>query len=66
MCLGVAYGVLLSDQATREGTGSQVRYVTLRTRAEISESRLAPLVAEAAMVAMLRSGTYPIKRGEKR
>lgn len=50
--LGFAYGVLLSDQAQLEGDGRQVRYVSVRSLAEIDGARLGPLIAEAAMVAI--------------
>lgn len=49
--LGFEYGVRLTEQAGLEGDGSQVRFVTVRTRADIDEARLAPLIAEAALIA---------------
>lgn len=52
--LGFEYGVQLGDQAVLEGDGTQVRYVTVRTLEEIDAGRLAPLIAEAAMVALAR------------
>lgn len=53
--LGFEYGVLLSDQANLEGDGSQVRFVAIRSLDAIDPARLAPLIAEAAMVAMTRA-----------
>lgn len=52
--LGFEYGVQLGGQAALEGDGTQVRYVTVRALVEIDAGRLAPLVAEAAMVALAR------------
>lgn len=52
--LGFEYGVQLGGQAALEGDGTQVRYVTVRTSEEIDADRLAPLIAEAAMVALAR------------
>jgi hypothetical protein len=50
--LGFEYGVLLSNDAgLLEGTGTQVRYVTIREPDDIREQKLAALIAEAAMVA---------------
>lgn len=53
--LGFEYGVLLSDQAQLEGGGSQVRYVAVRALGAIAPERLAPLIAEAALVAVARA-----------
>jgi len=53
--LGFEYGVLLSDAAgLLEGTGTQVRYVTICAAEDIREPELAALIAEAAMVAATR------------
>ena len=50
--LGFEYGVLLSNDAgLLEGTGTQVRYVTIRQPDDIREQELAALIAEAAAVA---------------
>jgi hypothetical protein len=54
--LGFEYGVLLSDQTDLEGDGRQVRFVTVRTLQDIVIARLAPLITEAAMVAVSRRG----------
>lgn len=52
--LGFEYGVLLDDQAQLEGEGSQVRYISVRSLDTIDPTRLSPLIAEAAMVAIER------------
>jgi hypothetical protein len=50
--LGFEYGVLLSnDVGLLEGTGTQVRYVTIREAQDIRKQELAALIAEAAAVA---------------
>jgi hypothetical protein len=50
--LGFEYGVLLSNDAgLLEGTGTQVRYVTIRKPEDLREQELTALIAEAAMVA---------------
>jgi hypothetical protein len=50
--LGFEYGVLLSNDAgLLEGTGTQVRYVTIREPEDIREQELTALIAEAAAVA---------------
>ena len=50
--LGFEYGVLLSNDAgLLEGTGTQVRYVTIRAPEELREQELTALIAEAAAVA---------------
>ena len=50
--LGFEYGVLLSNDAgLLEGTGTQVRYVTIREPEDIRDQELAALIAEAAAVA---------------
>lgn len=50
--LGFEYGVLLSNDAgLLEGTGTQVRYVTIREAEDIREYELIALIAEAAAVA---------------
>jgi hypothetical protein len=50
--LGFEYGVLLSnDSGLLEGTGTQVRYVTIRESKDIREQELTALIAEAAAVA---------------
>jgi hypothetical protein len=52
VALGFEYGVLLANDAgLLEGTGTQVRYVTIRQPEDIREQELAALIAEAAMVA---------------
>jgi hypothetical protein len=49
--LGFEYGVLLSNDAgLLEGTGTQVRSVTIREFQDIREQELTALIAEAAMV----------------
>jgi hypothetical protein len=56
--LGFEYGVLLSNDAgLLEGTGTQVRYVTIRELDDIREQELTALIAEAAaMAATVRRG----------
>jgi hypothetical protein len=50
--LGFEYGVLLNNDAgLLEGTGTQVRYVTIRELDDIREQELTALIAEAAAVA---------------
>jgi len=50
--LGFEYGVLLSNDAgLLEGTGTQVRYVTIRELDDIREQELTTLIAEAAAMA---------------
>lgn len=50
--LGFEYGVLLSNDAgLLEGTGMQVRYVTIREQGDIRERDLTVLIGEAATVA---------------
>src|SRR5262245_52324079 len=52
VALGFEYGVLLSNDAgLLEGTGTQVRYVTIRQPGDIRTLELAALIAEAATVA---------------
>lgn len=52
VALGFEYGVLLSNDAgLLEGTGTQVRYVTVRVPEDIREQELIALIAEAAAVA---------------
>src|SRR5262245_29854541 len=52
VALGFEYGVLLTNEAgLLEGSGSQVRYVTIRRTEDLHEEELAALVAEAAMAA---------------
>lgn len=54
--LGFEYGVLMADVAgLLEGDGKQVRYVTLRSQANLRPHELSALIAEAAMVAATRS-----------
>jgi hypothetical protein len=49
---GFEYGVLLNNDAgLLEGTGTQVRYVTIREPKDIREQELTALIAEAAAVA---------------
>ena len=53
--LGFEYGVLLSDERGQlEGSGTQVRYVSIAGPAAIDAGALATLIAEAAMVANTR------------
>jgi hypothetical protein len=53
--LGFEYGVALNDpHGLLEGTGSQVRHVVVRAREDL-RPELAPLIAEAALVANTRS-----------
>jgi hypothetical protein len=56
VALGFEYGVLLTNDASRlEGTGTQVRHVTIRCIEDIREQELAALIAEAAtMVATIK------------
>jgi hypothetical protein len=50
--LSFEYGVLLANDAgLLEGSGSQVRYATIRRAEDIREQELAALIAEAAMMA---------------
>jgi hypothetical protein len=49
--LGFEYGVELQPHDLLEGSGTQVRYVPMRSAEMIDPKRLAPLIAEAAMVA---------------
>jgi hypothetical protein len=49
--LGFEYGVELQPHDLLEGSGTQVRYVPMRSAEMIDPERLAPLIAEAAMVA---------------
>ena len=52
VALGFEYGVLLANDAgLLEGTGTQVRHVTIRHVQDIREPELAALIAEAAIVA---------------
>ena len=52
VALGFEYGVLLANDAgLLEGTGTQVRHVTIRHVQDIREPDLAALIAEAAIVA---------------
>ena len=52
VALGFEYGVLLTNDAgLLEGTGTQVRHVTIRHVEDIREPELAALIAEAATVA---------------
>jgi hypothetical protein len=52
VALGFEYGVLLTNDAgLLEGTGTQVRYVTIYHGQDIREPELAALIAEAATVA---------------
>jgi hypothetical protein len=56
VALGFEYGVLLANDAgLLEGDGTQVRHVTIRRIEDIREQELAPLIAEAAMVAATRT-----------
>ena len=52
VALGFEYGVLLTNDAgLLEGTGTQVRHVTIRHVEDIREQELSALIAEAATVA---------------
>jgi hypothetical protein len=52
VALGFEYGVLLAnDSGLLEGSGAQVRHVTIRRAEDIRKQHLAALPAEAAMVA---------------
>ncbi|MDQ2996482.1 MAG: DUF1801 domain-containing protein [Chloroflexota bacterium] len=54
--LDFEYGVLMADAAgLLEGNGKQVRYVTLRSQADLRPHELSVLIAEAAMVAATRA-----------
>lgn len=54
--LGFEYGRMLSDpDKILEGTGSQVRQVVVRKRADIRKSEFVPLILEAAMIASERA-----------
>lgn len=54
--LGFEYGVLMANDAgLLEGGGKQVRYVTLRSQADLLPRELGALIAEAAMVAATRA-----------
>jgi hypothetical protein len=52
--LGFEYGVELQPHRLLEGSGAQVRYVRVRSAEMIDPEQLAPLIAEAAMVAATR------------
>jgi hypothetical protein len=52
--LGFEYGVELQPHRLLEGSGTQVRYVPVRSAEMIDPEQLAPLIAEAAMVAATR------------
>jgi hypothetical protein len=54
--LGFEYGTSLTDDhRLLDGDGKQVRYVTVRDLASIDPERLEALVAEAAMIANIRT-----------
>jgi len=53
--LGFEYGVLMAENQLLEGDGKQVRYVTLRSEADLHPHELSALIAEAAMVAASRA-----------
>ena len=54
--LGFEYGTSLTDdQHLLEGSGKQVRYVTVRDLESIDRERLIAFIAEAAMVANIRT-----------
>jgi len=56
VALGFEYGVLLAnDSGLLEGSGTQVRHVTIRHVEDIREQDLVALIAEAAMVAATRT-----------
>jgi hypothetical protein len=53
--LGFEYGVLLSDEhGLLEGSGTQVRYVSVASSGALDVDALGALIAEAAMVANTR------------
>lgn len=52
--LGFEYGVELQPHHLLEGSGTQVRYVRVRSAEMVVAEQLAPLIAEAAMVAATR------------
>ncbi len=52
--LGFEYGVELRPHRLLEGSGTQVRYVRVRSAEMIDPEQLAPLIAEAALVAATR------------
>ncbi len=55
--LGFEYGILLSDpHHLLEGDGKQVRHVTIRRAADIRQTALAALIAEAAQIAAAPRG----------
>jgi hypothetical protein len=54
--LGFEYGTMLSDpHGVLEGNGSQVRQVVVRTKTNIKEHILTPLILEAASIATGRN-----------
>jgi hypothetical protein len=56
VALGFEYGVLLTnDSGLLEGSGTQVRYVTIRRVEDIREQNLVALIAEAVIVAATRT-----------
>ena len=51
--LGFEYGTMLSDpHGVLEGTGTQVRYVTVRLQKDIRKSIIIPLISEAVSIAV--------------
>jgi len=53
--LGFEDGTMLTDNhKLLNGDGKQVRHVVIRSSADIKRSHLSPLVAEAAMIALMR------------
>ncbi|MEW6194353.1 MAG: DUF1801 domain-containing protein [Bacteroidota bacterium] len=53
--LGFEYGILLNDPHNLlSGSGSQVRQITFYKKSEINQKRIAPLIWEAAMIAIER------------
>jgi hypothetical protein len=60
--LGFEYGILLPDpHAILEGKGTRVRYVVVRHMSDIKKKQLAPLIWEAAMIAV----DHSLKRKRK-
>ena len=53
--LGFEYGTMLSDpQRVLEGSGTQVRYVTIRSQKDIRKTIFVPLIVEAMSIALER------------
>ncbi len=53
--LGFENGTMLTDNhKLLNGTGKQVRHIVIRSSADIKRAHLSPLIAEAAMIALMR------------